>query len=277
MGQLVDLPQPVLKVENLSHAYGRGTNARPVIDGISFDVERNQIVSLVGPSGCGKTTLLRCIAGLMRPSWGDVLLEGVPIKGVPAGLAMVFQDYNRSLYPWMSISRNVEFPLTSGKMPRSERLGRVRTCLEAVGLGGHETKFPWQLSGGMQQRAAIARAIAYQPEILLMDEPFASVDAQTRADLEDLVLSVKQKFRMTILFVTHDIDESVYLSDKVIVLSKSPTRIQDQVLVHLPGVREQIQTRSHPEFGALRSHIAGLIRGARTGTSQTTTESTGSG
>lgn len=255
-------PHPLLRVENLSHSYGNGTGAAPVLDSIGFTVERGQIVSLVGPSGCGKTTLLYTISGLLRPSMGDVLLNGIPVRDVPKGLAMVFQDYSRSLYPWMSIDRNIEFPLTAARVKKDERRSRVDACLDAVGLRGHGEKYPWQLSGGMQQRAAIARALACQPDILLMDEPFASVDAQTREDLEDLVLSVKRKFDMTILFITHDIDESVYLSDRVIVLSKSPTYVQDQVDVRFASERDQISTRSLPDFGALRTHIASLIRGA---------------
>ncbi|MDT3679266.1 MAG: ABC transporter ATP-binding protein [Burkholderiaceae bacterium] len=243
---------PILRVEELGHSYGRCPSALRILDGIGFEVGRNQIVSLVGPSGCGKTTLLYSIAGLLRPSTGRILFEGVPVAGVPAGLAMVFQDYSRSLYPRMSIDRNVEFPLLANGTKKRGREERVSTCLEAVGLRGHEAKYPWQLSGGMQQRAAIARALACRPDILLMDEPFASVDAQTREDLEDLVLSVRQTFDMTILFITHDIDESVYLSDKVIVLSKSPTCVQDQVEVRFRGARDQIGTRSPAEFGAVR-------------------------
>ncbi|MCD6679541.1 MAG: ABC transporter ATP-binding protein [Burkholderiaceae bacterium] len=257
-----DVSSAVLRVENLSHSYGRGPRAVPILDEIAFEVQRNQIVSLVGPSGCGKTTLLYSISGLLRPSAGRILLDGVPVQGVPQGLAMVFQDYSRSLYPWMSIDRNVDFPLAAAGLPRSERRDRVEECLDAVGLHGHGGKYPWQLSGGMQQRAAIARALACRPDMLLMDEPFASVDAQTREDLEDLVLSVRKRFDMTILFITHDIDESVYLSDRVIVLSKSPTCVQDQVKVQFPDERDQIGTRSLAEFGVLRAHIASLIRGA---------------
>ncbi|MCD6673187.1 MAG: ABC transporter ATP-binding protein [Burkholderiaceae bacterium] len=252
----------LLEVRELGHSYGRGPGALSILDGIGFEVEKNQIVSLVGPSGCGKTTLLYAISGLLRPSTGEVRLRGTPVRGVPAGLAMVFQDYSRSLYPWMSIERNVDFPLMANGVKKQERRERVSTCLEAVGLAGHGQKYPWQLSGGMQQRGAIARALACRPDVLLMDEPFASVDAQTREDLEDLVLSVRKRFDTTILFITHDIDESIYLSDKVIVLSKSPTFIQDQVDVRFSRERDQIGTRSLPEFGVMRAHIASLIRGA---------------
>ncbi len=254
--------RPLLRVDQLSHSYGSGPNAHWILDNVGFEVQRKQIVSLVGPSGCGKTTLLYTISGLLRPTRGEVLFNEVPVRGIPHGLAMVFQDYSRSLYPWMSIDRNVEFPLSAGGVKKHERRERVETCLEAVGLRGHGEKYPWQLSGGMQQRAAIARALACRPDILLMDEPFASVDAQTREDLEDLVLSVRDRFDMTILFITHDIDESVYLSDRVIVLSKVPTHVQDQVEVPFARERDQIGTRSLAEFGVLRAHIASLIRGA---------------
>ena len=267
----------LLRVENLSHAYGRGPQAPLILDRIGFEVRRRQIVSLVGPSGCGKTTLLYSISGLLQPTDGQVLLEGAPVRGIPPGLAMVFQDYSRSLYPWMSIERNVDFPLAAAGLARGERRTRIDECLEAVGLRGHEAKYPWQLSGGMQQRAAIARAIACRPDLLLMDEPFASVDAQTREDLEDLVLSVRKRFDMTILFITHDIDESVYLSDRVIVLSKSPTCVQDQVEVRFPQERDQIGTRSHPEFGVLRARIASLIRGAGAAVRQTERQAAAAG
>ncbi|HEX7380555.1 MAG TPA: ABC transporter ATP-binding protein, partial [Nevskiaceae bacterium] len=227
----MDAERAVLSVEGLAHRYGNTLASPTILDGISFTVPRDRIVSLVGPSGCGKTTLLRCVSGLMPSTGGRVLLEGARIDGVPAGLAMVFQDYRRSLYPWMSIDANVEFPLVSARIKPDARRKRVDSCLAAVGLAGHGREYPWQLSGGMQQRAAIARALAYQPDVLLMDEPFASVDAQTRAELEDLVLRVRAEFRMSILFVTHDIDESVYLSDRIVVLSKCPTRIMQTLAV----------------------------------------------
>jgi NitT/TauT family transport system ATP-binding protein len=254
-----------LEVSDLGHRYGSATTGATVLRSLDFVVNHGEIVSLVGPSGCGKSTLLRCVSGLMAPTSGRVLLDGVEVRAVPPTLAMVFQDYSRSLYPWMSVARNVEFPLLDAGVAKAERRSRVAECLDAVGLRGQGDKLPWQMSGGMQQRAAIARAIAYRPEILLMDEPFASVDAQTRSDLEDLVQTVRDRFAMTILFVTHDIDESVYLSDRVVVLSATPTIVQEQVAIALPAARDQISTRGLPEFVRARTRIAELISRAVAG------------
>jgi NitT/TauT family transport system ATP-binding protein len=217
----------------------------------------------VGPSGAGKTTLLRCIAGLLAPTSGEIVLAGQTVTGPARGMAVVFQEYGRSLFPWMRVGQNVELPLKEkGKSP-AERRRLVADSLEAVGLKDVGDAYPWQLSGGMQQRVAIARAIAYEPEVLLMDEPFASVDAQTRADLEDLVRTIWARLGMTIVFVTHDIDESVYLGDRVIVLSASPTTVMRDVAIDLPRRRDQIETRADPRFGQLRSQIYTLIREAQ--------------
>jgi len=176
-------------------------------------------------------------------------------------MAMVFQDYSRSLLPWQSIRKNVLFPLNDRVGSKRERRSIARESLEAVGLAGHEDKYPWQLSGGMQQRVAIARALAYRPRLMLMDEPFASVDAQTRSDLEDLVLLLRSEFGMTILFVTHDIDESVYLANRVLVLSRPPATLVEDIAVDLPVPRDQIATKEDPKFVHIRGHVARLIRG----------------
>jgi NitT/TauT family transport system ATP-binding protein len=247
----------MLDVAGLHHEYTQGTVA---IDDIGFGVRQGEVVSIVGPSGCGKTTLLRCISGLQEPTRGDVRLLGVPVDGVPDDLAMVFQDYSRSLFPWLKVGANVAFPLQYRKIDAAERDRRVDESLEAVGLSDARGKFPWQLSGGMQQRVAIARALAYRPKLMLMDEPFASVDAQTRSDLEDLVLDVRRRYDMTMLVVTHDIDEAVYLADRVVVLSRSPSRVVSVVDVELPPERDQIETKSAPGFVELRRQVAQLIR-----------------
>ena len=175
-------------------------------------------------------------------------------------MALVFQDYSRSLYPWMTVAANVEFPLRRKPVSKQERRQTVEEALASVGLDGFAGKYPWQLSGGMQQRVAIARGLAYRPEILLMDEPFASVDAQTRADLEDLVLQVRHDYGVTILFVTHDIDESVYLADRVIILSQRPTVVQETLDVPLPRPRDQVATKELPEFVQLRAHVYRAIK-----------------
>jgi NitT/TauT family transport system ATP-binding protein len=178
----------------------------------------------------------------------------------PEELALVFQDYSRSLMPWSTVRNNVLLPLRHKKLAAAERRRLVEESLDSVGLTRFIDHYPWQLSGGMQQRVAIARALAYQPSILLMDEPFASVDAQTRGDLEDLMLRVQDEYGITVLFVTHDIDESVYLADRVVVLTHSPTTVKEIVPVALPRPRDQIATKELPEFVNLRGHVYRLIR-----------------
>ncbi|MEU0533030.1 ABC transporter ATP-binding protein [Amycolatopsis tolypomycina] len=251
----------MLEVSGLSHTYGAGAKAHTAVNNLSFTVEAGQLASIVGPSGCGKSTLLRCIAGLTPPTDGTVSLHGDRVAGVPDDLAVVFQDYSRSLFPWLSVQKNVEFPLRWRPISRAERRARAAEALEQVGLSGVGGKYPWQLSGGMQQRVSIARALASRPALLLMDEPFASVDAQTRFELEDLTRRVQREQGSTILVVTHDIDESVYLSDRVLVLSKSPASIVADLPVPLPAARDQITTRESAEFVTLRGEVARLLHG----------------
>jgi NitT/TauT family transport system ATP-binding protein len=247
----------MLTVERLHHAYAPGQVA---ITELTFEFHAGEIVTIVGPSGCGKTTLLKALAGLLRPTGGTIRLQDQIVDDVPKGLAVVFQEYSRSLLPWATVGANVELPLRYQSLEPDVSRQRVRDSLSAVGLSHVVNRFPWQLSGGMQQRVAIARALAYQPTLLLMDEPFASVDAQTRADLEDLVAEVRDRFAITIVLVTHDIDEAVYLSDRVIALSASPSRILAEIPVPLPRPRDQIGTRASKEFIAIRSEVARLIR-----------------
>ena len=201
----------LLSVFGLRKVYDAANGPVEAIRDLSFDIRHGELVCLVGPSGAGKTTLLRCIAGLLAPTSGCIELGGKPVTGPVKDMAVVFQEYGRSLFPWMTVRDNIELPLRNQRKPKAERTKLVDEALEAVGLEHVPTSYPWQLSGGMQQRVAIARAVAYQPKILLMDEPFAAVDAQTRADLEDLIRDIWKRLGMTILFITHDIDESVYL------------------------------------------------------------------
>jgi NitT/TauT family transport system ATP-binding protein len=251
----------LLEVERVSHVYGQGEGAHRAISDLSFSIGRGELASIVGPSGAGKTTLLRILGGLLSPTEGAVRIEGTEVQGVPKGMAMVFQDYGRSLLPWLTVERNVAFPLQGVVADAGERDTRVRESLEAVGLTVAAKRHPWQLSGGMQQRVAIARALASRPRLLLMDEPFASLDAQTRAELEDLVLAIRERFGITVLVVTHDIDESVYLADRVLVLSRPPAHLLGDIPVDLPGPRDQISSREHPEFVRVRSQVARMIRG----------------
>lgn len=247
----------MLLVEGLRHAYASGQVA---IAELTFAVNAEEIVSIVGPSGCGKTTLLKTLAGLLKPTGGTIRFREKLVQKVPADLAMVFQEYGRSLLPWTTVSGNVQLPLRYKPLNSVERDRRVAESLEAVGLSQFGHYYPWQLSGGMQQRVAIARALAYQPQLLLMDEPFASVDAQTRADLEDLTAEVRDRFGITMILVTHDIDEAVYLADRVIVLSASPSRILAEIPVELPRPRDQIATKASRQFVEKRSEVARLVR-----------------
>ncbi|MEU4678855.1 ABC transporter ATP-binding protein [Micromonospora sp. NPDC023737] len=257
------LTEVLLDVRAVRKVYeGRGRSVEAVRD-LTFTVARGDLVCVVGPSGAGKTTLLKCIAGLLAPTSGEVVLEGESVDGPPPGMAVVFQEYGRSLFPWMTVRKNVELPLKQKKLPKARREELVHQALSAVGLGDVHGAYPWQLSGGMQQRVAIARAIAYEPHILLMDEPFAAVDAQTRADLEDLVRSLWQRLGVTTLFVTHDIDEAVYLAQRVLVLSSSPTVVLDDVTIDLPAQRDQLTTRSSARFTELRGHVFEQIQRAK--------------
>lgn len=255
----------LLEVEHLKKVYESATGEVEAIGDISFSMRRGELVCIVGPSGCGKTTLLKCIAGLLRPTAGKITLDSRTVTGPPSNMALVFQEYGRSLLPWLTVRGNVELPLRHKSLSRAERTRLVDDALVAVGLDHADRSYPWQLSGGMQQRVAIARAVAYQPEILIMDEPFAAVDAQTRADLEDLVRRLHLDRGMSILFVTHDIDESVYLGERVVVLSKSPTWVQEDLVVDLDADRDQITTRALPRFTELRTHVYEQIQRAKRG------------
>ena len=250
----------MLEIRQLGKTYGTGERVTRAIESITFAIAERELVCVVGPSGCGKTTLLKCVGGLLRPTSGEVLLHGKAVTAPPQEMAVVFQEYNRSLMPWSSVRNNVLLPLRHKKLGRVERAALVEESLEAVGLTRFADHYPWQLSGGMQQRVAIARALAYQPSILLMDEPFASVDAQTRGDLEDLVLGVREQYGITILFVTHDIDESVYLADRIVVLTGAPTTVKEIVTVELPHDRDQIATKELLEFAHLRAHVYRQIK-----------------
>jgi NitT/TauT family transport system ATP-binding protein len=252
----------MLEVTNLSHTYRRGGTVHTAIDGVTFTVADGELVSIVGPSGSGKTTLLRCIGGLLTPTSGSIVLDDVPVRQVPDGLAVVFQDYSRSLYPWLTAVDNVALPLRRKPLRRAQRRGAALAALATVGLADSADRYPWQLSGGMQQRVAIARALACDPVLLLMDEPFGSVDAQTREDLEDLILRVSRSRGIMILMVTHDIDESVYVGDRVIVLTRGPGRVRAELLTGLPEPHDQIKTRELPAFVRLRAQVGRLVRGS---------------
>lgn len=250
----------IMEVENLRKDYITGENITKVISNISFEVNKGEIITIVGPSGCGKTTLLRCLSGLLLPTDGKIMILGAAVTKPRKEMAVVFQEYTRSLFPWLTVEKNVALPLKSAGIPAVEYNALVMRSLEEVGLLNVEKKYPWQLSGGMQQRVAIARALAYKPDILLMDEPFASVDAQARFDLEDTMLKVRNDTGMSILIVTHDIDEAVYLGDRVVVLSSSPTDVRKIITPNIKGLRNQIETKSSEEYINARNIVFSLIK-----------------
>jgi NitT/TauT family transport system ATP-binding protein len=253
--------QRLVEVQDLGVTYGAGATAVEAIGDLSFEVGEGEFVCIVGPSGCGKTTLLKALAGLLRPTRGRAVVAGDTVTGPRGDLALVFQDYTRSLMPWMSVRKNVVFPLAAKRVPKAEQAERAAEALREVGLTGFEDRYPWQLSGGMQQRVAIARALAYRPDLLLMDEPFASVDAQTRFELEDMILKIRDEFGVTIVLVTHDIDEAVYLADRIVVLSRAPSVVERIVDVGLARPRSQSETRHDGKFVALRTEILQMVTG----------------
>lgn len=251
----------MLTIEHLAKTYSHNGSppARALAD-VSFAVPRGAFVSLLGPSGCGKSTLLQCACGLMRPTSGRIALDGREIDGPPPEMALIFQNAAASLFPWLTVLGNIRFVLRRKPGTAAAKEASAREALAAVGLSGFAGHYPWQLSGGMQQRAALARGLAYGADVLLLDEPFASVDAQTREELEDLLAAVAATQAKTVLFVTHDIDEAVYLSDTVVVLTPPPARVAAVLPVDLPRPREQIATREDRRFLDARKAIHALLR-----------------
>ena len=222
-----------------------------------LDVAENDFITILGPSGCGKSTLLRIVAGLDVPTAGRVLLEGAPVTGPGADRGMVFQSY--TLFPWLSVLDNVCFGLRERGLPRGQQLDVAQAFLGKVGLKGFEQHYPKQLSGGMQQRTAIARALANDPAILLLDEPFGALDNQTRALMQELLLGIWERARKTVLFVTHDIEEAIFLGSRVLVMTARPGRIKAEVAIDLPHPRHYT-IKTSPEFSALKARLTEEIR-----------------
>jgi NitT/TauT family transport system ATP-binding protein len=247
---------PLLEIQNLAKAYRQmGGETTVAIGEISCEIDTGEFVSFVGPSGCGKTTLLMSIAGLIAPSAGQVVIHGKEVSGPPPNLVLVFQDFNKSLFAWRSVLGNVRFGLEARGKHSREGDGKARSLIDLVGLKGFENHYPWELSGGMQQRVAIARALAYEPEVLLMDEPFGSLDALTRLELEDTLLRLWAELGTTILFITHDIEEAIYLSDRILLLSQRPSRIIEELPIDFSRPRNQMLTRAQPGFMEIRNRI----------------------
>lgn len=220
---------------------------------VELKVRSNEVLCIVGPSGCGKTTLLRCIGGLLAPSSGQILIDGQAVNRPRAGVAIVFQHFG--LLPWKTVVGNVAFGLKIAGVPREPVAERVDHYIRLVGLAGFEDHYPYQLSGGMQQRAGLARALATDPEILLMDEPFASVDAQTREVLQEELLHLHERERKTMVFITHSIDEAIVLGDRVAVMTTRPGRIKEVLNVDFARPRDPAAVRAHPQYTELRNHI----------------------
>jgi NitT/TauT family transport system ATP-binding protein len=245
------MPEPtetMIRVDKLGKRYGQ----RDVFSEVSFDVKAGEIVSIVGPSGCGKTTLLRCVVGLMRPTSGTVYISEDAVVDPPEGVAMVFQHFG--LFPWKTVAANVAYGLTVRGTSKKDAAPRVQKLIELVGLAGYEKSYPYQLSGGMQQRAGLARALAIEPSVLVMDEPFAALDAQTRDVLQLELLRIWDTRRAAMMFVTHSIDEAVLMGDRIVILRGRPSSIFDIVDVGIPRPRGR-DTVDSERFRTVRDYV----------------------
>jgi NitT/TauT family transport system ATP-binding protein len=250
-------PAAAIELDNVSLAFAGESSTLLAIDRVTLAAARGEITSVVGPSGCGKTTLLRLAAGLLKPSSGRLLYNGRELRRLNTGVGFVTQDSN--LFPWATTLANVEFPLAVRGVPRRERRERALDWINTVGLAGFENSYPSQLSGGMQKRVSIARTFIYEPDVILLDEPFGALDAQTRMMLHHQLLTLWGKRRMTMLFITHDLVEAITLSDQVVVMSKRPGRVKERYRVPLPRPRNVFEIYLEPGFdaayGALWKHF----------------------
>ncbi|MDP1850073.1 MAG: ABC transporter ATP-binding protein [Solirubrobacteraceae bacterium] len=252
---------PVFEARGVDVEVGAGAATRRILRDVAFDVRDRELVSIMGRSGTGKTTLLKVLGGLRDAAPHSVVrASGVPVDGPPEGVIFLFQDYAASLLPWRTIERNVSLGL-EGRLERPQVEQRVTEALDMVGLADRRRDYPWELSGGMQQRVQLARSLAMRASVLLMDEPFGSLDAMTKATLQDELLQVHRDLGATIVFVTHDIDEAIYLSDRILILEGGPATIARSIPVDLPRPRDQLATKELPEFLALRRTVYEAIVG----------------
>lgn len=251
-------PAPLVEFKNISLSI----KGRDIIKDLSLEIMPGEFVCAIGPSGCGKTTTLRLIAGLTKPTAGTVLFEGVPIQGPRPDVAVVFQDYGKALLPWRTAAGNIQLVLDTLKVPKHEHQDRIDKLLAKVGLKGKNSHYPSEMSGGMQQRLQIARCLAQEPRMLLMDEPFGALDAMTRQSLQDEMQSIVLETGTTVFFVTHDLEEAAYLGDRVVGLLPHPGRLGVNIDVGLPHPRDQLTTREQPEFLRLRHVLFDFIQGA---------------
>jgi NitT/TauT family transport system ATP-binding protein len=246
-------------VEGLTKGFERQGEARTIFEDVSLEIETRSFVTIVGPSGCGKSTLLQIIAGLQEPSAGAVRFKGTPVQGPPRGIVYIFQQYTKSIFPWLTVRQNVAFGLQHQPgVAKADAVDKARELIRLVGLERHEDYYPAQLSGGMQQRVALARGLAVEPEVLLMDEPFSAVDALTRTRLQELVLRIWETMGLTVLFVTHDVDEAVFLSSRVLVMrgpGGAPARFTRDVAIDVPYPRDPVETPANERFLAHRQTI----------------------
>jgi NitT/TauT family transport system ATP-binding protein len=253
-----------LTLADVGKTYGADASAVLAIRRVSLTIEPGEFVSIIGPSGCGKSTLLQIVAGLLPASTGVVRLGGNRIAKPPAGIVYLFQQYSRSLFPWLTVDENVSFGFRHVRDSTARAATeRCRRFLEMVGLADFSGKYPWQLSGGMQQRVAIARALAAEPTVLLMDEPFSSVDALTRLELQGLILDIWEKTGLTILLVTHDVEEAVYLSDRIALLSRRPAEVVEIFSNAVPRPRHPVESRDDERFLALRHELLARLLAAQ--------------
>ncbi|MDO7787620.1 ABC transporter ATP-binding protein [Desulforamulus aquiferis] len=251
------MKQIKLSIEEVCKVFNGSQGTVEALQSTSFKVSPGEFVTILGPSGCGKSTILRVVAGLVNPSSGEVLMDGQKIIGPGPDRGMVFQSY--TLFPWLTVQENIEFGLNLSGVPAKQKKDTARQYLQLIGLTGFENNYPVNLSGGMKQRVAIARALANNPEVLLMDEPFGALDAQTRTIMQELLLKVWEATKKTILFVTHDVEEAIFLGDNIYIMTARPGKIKEVISVDIPRPRSY-EVKELPEFLAIKHRVLQLIR-----------------